>query len=223
MGSAQPIPGRCGARLRGERKGQFCARYPAKGKTRCRNHGGGVNPETGRGSGAPIKHGRYSQRYRKGSQAFVERLEANLADPDLLDARRPVAVMAAMLELWSLMPDDETLRELATTPEMREMGVEPRDIDIEEQRLRFLEQNRKQVESWHKAQMAVLREIGVRQALEQAVPTLLGRFFLALRSTVERMVSDPQLRERLLESFASDARLVLLQVGELAEQKRKAS
>lgn len=36
---AEPIPGRCGAKLRGK-PGRFCGAYPTKGRTRCKLHGG---------------------------------------------------------------------------------------------------------------------------------------------------------------------------------------
>jgi hypothetical protein len=41
------IAGRCGARLRGDRAGQFCEAYPLKGKRRCRLHGGRAGARSG--------------------------------------------------------------------------------------------------------------------------------------------------------------------------------
>lgn len=39
-GSAKPIAGKCGARLRGKAAGRFCTDVLVKGRTRCRAHGG---------------------------------------------------------------------------------------------------------------------------------------------------------------------------------------
>jgi hypothetical protein len=39
-GSAKPLAGKCGARLRGADAGRFCSDAPVKGRTRCRVHGG---------------------------------------------------------------------------------------------------------------------------------------------------------------------------------------
>ena len=43
------------------RDGSPCTKSAIRGKTCCRQHGGGTNPVTGRGSGRPIKHGLYSK------------------------------------------------------------------------------------------------------------------------------------------------------------------
>ncbi|MEP6872279.1 MAG: HGGxSTG domain-containing protein [Anaerolineaceae bacterium] len=38
--TAEPLPDRCGARLRGPRAGRYCAMPPVSGRARCRMHGG---------------------------------------------------------------------------------------------------------------------------------------------------------------------------------------
>ena len=45
--TSMPTPGRCGARLRGSRRGSFCDLPPVRGKTRCRMHGARAGPPTG--------------------------------------------------------------------------------------------------------------------------------------------------------------------------------
>lgn len=54
MSAPKPRKGRCNARLRGDRAGAFCRRLPARGRARCRLHGGA----TPRGKASPhFKHG----------------------------------------------------------------------------------------------------------------------------------------------------------------------
>lgn len=54
-GSAEPMPGRCGAKLRRSDPPRYCTQYPMKGRTRCRRCGGA----TPIGSASPnFKHGR---------------------------------------------------------------------------------------------------------------------------------------------------------------------
>lgn len=72
----------CGAKTK---SGGICTRPPAKGRTRCRNHGG-ASP---RGVDHPrFKHGMHS----KAVAELGERVEAAVDDPALLDMRRPIAV-----------------------------------------------------------------------------------------------------------------------------------
>lgn len=92
MGSKLAIDGRCGAR---NRDGTFCARFPLRDKRRCHRHGGRA--------GRPATHGMYSQRYRRLSEEGNARIDALVRDPDLLDLRRPVAVLQFLLE--ELMTD----------------------------------------------------------------------------------------------------------------------
>lgn len=89
MSSAtEPVPGRCGARTRGEEEG-YCTRFPETGRTRCRLHGGATP--------------------RVRVQATAEtraRLQELLDDPDLLEARGAVALSQLGLERIALDPDD---------------------------------------------------------------------------------------------------------------------
>lgn len=87
MGTQQPIEGRCGAR---NRDGSFCAAFPLRDKRRCRRHGGRA--------GRPPTHGLYSRRFRRLSEEGNARIEALAKDPDLLNLKQPVAVLAYLLE-----------------------------------------------------------------------------------------------------------------------------
>lgn len=40
MANAEPLPGRCNARLRGNSTGKFCSQHPMTGTVRCRMHSG---------------------------------------------------------------------------------------------------------------------------------------------------------------------------------------
>lgn len=88
MSSPEPIPGRCGARTRGDEPG-YCARFPESGRTRCRLHGGAT----------PRVHVRASPETKA-------RLAELLADPDLLEARAAVALSQLGVERLALDPED---------------------------------------------------------------------------------------------------------------------
>ena len=86
--TGQEINGRtiCGARTR---SGAPCKRPPAKGRTRCRLHGG-ASP---RGLASPhTKHGRFS---RDLPARMLDMYEAALADEDLIALREDIALVTA--------------------------------------------------------------------------------------------------------------------------------
>lgn len=91
-GSAEPLPGRCGAKVRGGEPGdppRYCTKAPVTGRKRCKLHGG----KSLRGVEAPgFKHGRHSAYI---PQRYLAVVEASLADPDLMSVRQDFALAEA--------------------------------------------------------------------------------------------------------------------------------
>lgn len=86
-GSAEPMAGRCGAKLRGTDPPRYCAKPPLHDRTRCQLHGGkslrGIeHPSTINGAHSRFVPARY--------QASVERA---MADPDYLSNRHEVGLL----------------------------------------------------------------------------------------------------------------------------------
>jgi len=96
-GSAEPIPGRCGAGLR-KQPGRFCAQRPLPGKTRCKWHGGlslsGIaHPNW--------KHGMYSAALPSG---LLKHYEAARTNPALIELTEQVALVdAKVYELFDTL------------------------------------------------------------------------------------------------------------------------
>lgn len=82
--SAEPKPGRCGAKLRN--KSEYCDRYPMIGKTRCKQHGGAT----------PVRiiHGRYS---RIAPARWLPTLEKALDNANLTSMNEEIAMVEAMI------------------------------------------------------------------------------------------------------------------------------
>jgi hypothetical protein len=124
MSNPAPVPGMCNARTRdthpetGERG--YCANHPARGKTRCRKHGGAP------GSGRPIIHGLYSKSQRSLSEYGQKRMEVLLQDPDLLDLRRMAAYGQFAIEQAILEPTEHAVLRVALS-----MVNEPENITDE--------------------------------------------------------------------------------------------
>lgn len=100
MSTKGPTEGRCNARTR---DGGFCATEPVAGSTRCRMHGGTSTGEH------RVTHGLASTRLRAryADEETRQRLDALLADPHLLDARRAAAVSQVALEEMPWQPRRE--------------------------------------------------------------------------------------------------------------------
>lgn len=81
---------RCGARLRGERKGKFCRQW-AMPNGRCKMHGGNAPAGTANGF---YKHGRYSKVLPKG---LLAKYETAGADPDLHNLAEEIRLVDARM------------------------------------------------------------------------------------------------------------------------------
>ena len=105
--SEEPIAGKCGARLRGEREGLFCENDPTQGLKRCKQHGGTVD------SGRPPIHGRYSARIQRLKEALGTAFEEAVEDAELCRLDADVALFVAR--------EAELLRRVSSgdTPEFR--------------------------------------------------------------------------------------------------------
>lgn len=90
-GSPEPLPGRCGARLKNTDPARYCMNHPLKGRTRCKFCGG----KSRRGLEHPNwKGGRYSRAFPHG---LLGRFETALDDPELFDLRRDVASLEVLI------------------------------------------------------------------------------------------------------------------------------
>jgi len=107
MADQRPPKKKCSATSR--QTGNRCGQWARPGHDVCVYHGAGK--PGGRRSGAPIKHGRYSIRLRKGNSPTVQRrIDELMDDDDLTDARRAVAVSQVALEQTYPAPTLATLK-----------------------------------------------------------------------------------------------------------------
>ena len=115
MGSPSPIPGRCGSPKKDK---TFCTSWPLVGKERCKFHGGRAT--------AMVKHNLSSLGFQAvyGDERLRARYGEIVDDPDLLDARRAVAVSQLALEHFPLQPTMAAVRALAWKLHME--GAAPR-------------------------------------------------------------------------------------------------
>lgn len=89
-GSLEPIPGRCGSKLKGRER--YCQKWPLTGRERCEMHNGGA----ARGALASgFKHGGYSKYM---PERIRERFEVAQTDPELLSVRSSTALIAARID-----------------------------------------------------------------------------------------------------------------------------
>lgn len=128
-GSLQPIPGRCGAKLRYTDPPRYCKKFPMKGKTRCERDGG--KNRTGPDNPA-FRHGMRSK-YGWLSPRVADSLADVMRDERLLDLTDDIALlellkreaagewdMGATIEAWaSLQEIAAALRTARSAPDRR--------------------------------------------------------------------------------------------------------
>lgn len=89
-GSAAPVEGRCGRKLRNSDPPRYCTRWPLKGKTACQNCGG-LSPG---GIASPhFKNGERSKYLKDLPNSLRAGYKAALADESLLSLRDELAVL----------------------------------------------------------------------------------------------------------------------------------
>jgi hypothetical protein len=101
-GSAQPLPGRCGRRLRGSDPPRYCKQYPLRGRDACKYCGGKSPAGVGHYN---FRDGRFSRYVPRDLRKAYARAHS---DPELLSLRDDIALMetrqAELLKRMSQAP-----------------------------------------------------------------------------------------------------------------------
>ena len=93
-GTPEPAPGRCGAKIPKTDPARYCSARPAKGRNRCKRHGG-ASPI---GPASPAwRHGRASKMFTS-SPVMREAYLAALEEGDLTTCREEIAAGSALYE-----------------------------------------------------------------------------------------------------------------------------
>lgn len=161
-GSAKPLKGKCGAKLRKSKPARYCIKDPVSGRKRCRLHGG-VTPQ-GLES-ANTKHGLRSAYLPKG---LKERYETAHGDSQLMRIRDDVALVEGLLAHYTsgLKPDKVvTVRQ------------EQRVLALVEQRRKLIESEARRLKDLHQmitierylAQMTVVGNLIRKHITDQGI------------------------------------------------------
>lgn len=98
--SAEPMPGRCGAKRKGSNPPHYCEAYPVRGsgvttgRPRCKVHGG-LTPS---GSASPHwVHGRFSKETALAGGKLAEHFASHANDPEYVSVRPELALIRTRL------------------------------------------------------------------------------------------------------------------------------
>lgn len=101
-GSPQPIPGKCGRKLRGTNPPRYCKQPPIRGRTACKLHGG----RTPRGPASPhYRDGKRSKLFRifnvelKPGTTFVDGAIQEYSQREHRSLRREIAITAGLVSV----------------------------------------------------------------------------------------------------------------------------
>lgn len=218
-GSPQPIPGRCGAQLRGTAgqdgpgTAKFCKKFPMKGKRRCERCGGKTPPgwmsarrnlaATDRASGLHLP------------AHIVDRFQASLHDEKLLDLTPDIALLdvltndavanvqsGASAERWQKACDAFVVLSKAQTKlqfrtAMATLGATlsagSRESEAREETARMIERRVKAVKTHRQLQMES----------EDLIPSRrVGLAMAMVANLVREFITDDQQRTRFAAKFA---------------------
>lgn len=226
-GSEQPVEGKCGAKLR--RRERYCIRVPRKGQKRCRQHGGA------KGSGRPCLHGMYSKRFRGVTPAFQKVIDQALNDPQLMDAKRPVALQQALLQHSVLVPDEGLIdmlarREMRSSRRSRKRrgegegedydedddDLEPTDADLAIARQKWTERSMRLVDRLGKRQIDALRQIKLGELIAAEAFPMMTELGIELARLIEIYVPEPK-REEFMIAYRNRVREVIVRMSKIGE------
>lgn len=210
----------CGAKTRA---GKPCRKPPVKGATRCRLHGGAA------GSGAPVVHGRYALRFHRLTKPAQDAIDSALLDPDLLDARRPVAVHQAILEASPLLPDDDTVVSYARhlskwrpnfdAKQTWEDQPEPSLAELEVARLLWADASAKLAERYGNTLSAAARAVKLGDLLAKELVPLFSELGLRMRKLADRFVA-PDKRADFEAAYRIEARATVAAILRISEDDK---
>ena len=211
---SKPLDGRCNANT----ASGYCHARPAKVTTRCRIHGG--NKQT------------WSQRLHALDDRARAEVDAALADPDLLDVRRPIALLDTVVGRTPLLPSDEMLLNLARRRVLENMSpfqieamaklpngglelLEPTAADLDAVRLEMHERSMRIIGVYSRRQVEAVKQLEWSRVIREAALPLFGEFGLRMSRILRRFVPE----DRVQEAIDEVRKEVRQTVGELAMLK----
>jgi len=209
VSSSKPTPGRCGAKLR---SGGFCMRYPTKGQKRCRLHGSGTKEKPG---GRPPVHGRFSARFQKLAAEGRQQLAELMDDPQLLDAKRPVALATLIVTEMDLAPTDEQIVDLACEL-VGDVG-DPGPVEIAKAQAVYHQAALKAIDTLGKRQEAANRQAKVGDVIIAGALPIFERLGAAV-AQLSNLYVPADKRERFVEDLNSRLQVTIAELAALGEK-----
>lgn len=189
-----------------------------KGERRCSKHGSA--------GGAPIKHGRYSKRYRRMDKRYQALIDQALQDDGLLDARRAVAIQQVLLQEAILVPNGELVADLARTlaiEEARMMAgrgeeINEADIDVtpahEAKVLQaWLVDSMKMAELMGRRQSDAHRQEKIGEVLTETLMPIFARMGTLWNRVVDQYV-PPESREDAIQAYRVMLKAMVVEVAD---------
>ena len=212
MPSPEPIPGRCGAKTpaRLDKHGAevpagFCTQHPNRGRQRCRHHDK---------HGTTIVSGAYSRHFKDEHPIVQAELDAMLQDPDLLEARRPVAIQAVLVHRIGLVPSDDVVLELAR----HSTGAkEPTPAQLEIARRKYMAESAKLVGHFQKAVLDAARQVKIGEIVNAELQPLFAEYGRRIRVLIDAFVPVEH-RDEFIAAVRREARNVIVLAAQIGQE-----
>lgn len=169
-------------------------------------------------------HGRYSSRFRRDTAATQEQLDQLLQDPDLLDPKRPVAMLAVITHEHGLVPDDEVVRQFAINQipwKVRESigdeNLELSGAQLEVARRALVASSAEVVERLGRTQIAANRQVQQGELIAGQLMPFFEDLGGHLRRLIDRYVPEEH-RDDFLHGFRVATKTVLIRAASLGDK-----
>ena len=171
-------------------------------------------------------HGKFSKRFAREEQATQALIDAALQDPDLLDHRRPAALATALIQSVQLIPDQDTLVELARQAipwkvqaehlKKNDEPIEPTAAQIEVVRRRYIESSMFATERYSRTVAAAAKQAQLGQLVSAELIPLFEELAIMLQRLTKRYVDEDK-RDDFLEGFRRGFRHVIMQAAMIGD------
>lgn len=207
-GSVEPVPGRCGAKRRKSDPARYCKAYPLKTKTRCKVHGGAQEKVKRDPLG-------FWQNFDHLTEADQDLLALALADPNLLDTKRPVALATVLAQRFPMIPTEQQIR----TTAMYLNGKQAADLsaaDIAEAQAKLATASVRIIDTLGRRQDSAVKLAKTSEVLVGQVMPVLDQLGKAVADLVATHVA-PEKQTKFIDDLQGRFRAAITQMVGIAE------
>jgi len=171
-----------------------------------------------------VIHGRFSRRFARDSPVAQAAIDQALADPELMDCRRPVAIATVLLQEHGLIPDDELVVEVARAAipahvrdayfEKHGEEIEPTEAQLALTRRRMINRAMQANDTYSRTVATALRQTRAGELMTRELIPAFEELASHVRRLVMRYVPDED-QEAFVDGFRQGVKRVIVRAAQV--------